>query len=86
METCKTCAGDGIVGAGEFPSQKAGPLSTCASCNGTGKVEVVSEEVIEATPEEVVEETVIEEVPETPTENQEVPAEETPEATEEPVE
>lgn len=38
MNTCTQCGGDGLVGAGDNPAAKQGPISTCGACNGTGKV------------------------------------------------
>lgn len=57
METCTNCAGEGIVGAGDFPTQKQGPLSTCTVCSGTGKIEGAIEAPVEPTPETPSEET-----------------------------
>lgn len=36
---CPKCKGDGIIGAGERPWEKAGATGTCDMCGGTGKVD-----------------------------------------------
>lgn len=36
---CPKCKGDGIIGAGERPWEKAGATGTCDMCGGTGNVE-----------------------------------------------
>lgn len=36
---CPKCKGDGIIGAGDRPWEKAGATSTCDMCGGTGKVD-----------------------------------------------
>ncbi len=38
MSVCEACNGEGIVGAGDFPLAKQGPITTCGVCAGTGKV------------------------------------------------
>ncbi|MES2216688.1 MAG: hypothetical protein V4481_05345 [Patescibacteria group bacterium] len=48
MSTCQNCRGEGLVGAGDQPWLKQGPLGTCKPCSGSGKI---SDEVVpEATP------------------------------------
>ena len=39
MSTCDKCKGDGLIGVGENPHLKAGPVSTCDVCSGTGKID-----------------------------------------------
>lgn len=38
---CPVCRGEGIIGVGDQPHLRQGPLSTCPNCGGTGKVESV---------------------------------------------
>jgi DnaJ-class molecular chaperone len=42
-QNCAVCGGDGLVGAGDQPTLKQGPLSTCTYCLGTGKINVTDE-------------------------------------------
>lgn len=52
MKTCDVCKGDGLVGVGENPHLKEGPVSTCVPCSGTGKVaDSLSAQVIDNDPE-----------------------------------
>lgn len=41
---CQKCKGDGIIGAGERPWEKAGATGTCDMCGGTGKVSGIDAE------------------------------------------
>ncbi len=57
LKICELCNGDGIIGAGDFPAQKNGPVYTCGDCNGTGKVgelSEISENIMEENNEETV--------------------------------
>lgn len=36
MTQCTNCAGGGLVGVGEQPWLRQGPISTCPNCAGTG--------------------------------------------------
>ncbi len=39
MNTCNKCKGEGLIGVGENPHLKEGPISTCDTCSGTGKAD-----------------------------------------------
>ncbi len=57
LTICELCNGEGIIGAGDYPIQKNGPLSTCGDCNGTGKVgtlEEINENTMDGNNEETV--------------------------------
>ncbi|MES2216633.1 MAG: hypothetical protein V4481_05060 [Patescibacteria group bacterium] len=38
MSTCTNCHGEGLVGAGDKPWLKQGPIGTCKPCSGSGKI------------------------------------------------
>ena len=49
---CDNCKGDGLVGVGDVPSDKQGPISKCEVCSGTGTV-ISSEPSEDVVPNEV---------------------------------
>lgn len=52
---CPKCKGDGIIGAGERPWEKAGATSTCDMCGGTGVVDGTPTEPVDQPANEPVE-------------------------------
>lgn len=81
--TCSRCAGEGIIGAGEFPLAKQGPLSQCPDCAGTGKItaseESPAEEVASTNPEaSASDESFLDDSGDSSPEATEAPAEESP--------
>lgn len=61
---CTKCAGKGLIGAGDIPTDLVGKVTTCGECSGSGTISTGTDEVVEAPVEEVVaEEIMLEETP-----------------------
>lgn len=65
---CPVCKGEGLIGAGDMPWLRQGPISTCGNCGGSGKVEDIAPEVVAEAPTEPTPE------PEAPTEETQTPS------------
>ncbi len=48
---CENCHGEGLVGAGDQPWLRQGPVTTCSPCGGTGKVD---EEIVKEASQDVI--------------------------------